>query len=656
MDARAHRVLEADPDGLIMPRIYLGTPDWWLKAHPDELQLLHDGTTVYPKSVRTPVPKETAFPSIASARWREESAQGLRRLIEHIQQSDYAAQIFGYTVTGLFTEEWYHWSSGSDLLAEYSPHMARAFRDWLRGEYGTVERLRDAWNDPSADFDSVAVPKQAERVGDRAKTFRDPAREMPVIDFYRFYNEIIPETIDYFCKTAREASGGSKAVGTFYGYMFEFAGDPEFGHNALSRLLESPHLDFMMVTASYFNRQLGSGADYMRSPMTSVALHQKLWYHDADTVSYRFWEIMKGAKEGYGEGTIGNTAANLGVTRTPQETIWMYQRGAGFTLGAGVFQSFFDLHGGYFDDPQLMAEIKRLNALFEQSKQYDRSSCSQILVISDERSCAYTTFRSPLLRQSLQPPQPELTKVGAPHDSILVDDLALLDTDPYRLVIFLNAYHLTDRQRALIRHKLLCGGKTVVWSYAPGLFNGPRADPEQMAALTGLRIVPSEDETRVAPRIALVESDHPLSQRLKAAGLSTIGPEGTSGKLFSVHDSGAMVLGTLPGSTAATLAMKVMDGWISIYTITPTLPAAFYREVARAAGVHIYNEADDTLYVSRCYLTLNVDKAGLRTLRFPQRCDVFDPFTGERLHAGVTQFTQEFQAGETRIVRWAASR
>ena len=65
---------------------------------------------------------------------------------------------------------------------------------------------------------------------------------------------------------------------------------------------------------------------------------------------------------------------------TPQETIWQYRRGAGFVLGNGIYQSFFDLHGGYFDDPALMAEVQRLNRVLDDSKQYDCSSVAEILV------------------------------------------------------------------------------------------------------------------------------------------------------------------------------------------------------------------------------------------------------------------------------------
>jgi beta-galactosidase len=362
---------------------------------------------------------------------------------------------------------------------------------------------------------------------------------------------------------------------------------------------------------------------------------------------------QRGWKEGYGQGTIGNTGKMLGVTENALQSTWQYRRGAGFTLGAGVYESFFDLHGGYFDDPKLMEEVKHLNSVFDESTQYDRSSCAEILVVSDETSCSYAGFRSSFLEQSMQPPQPILVKIGAPHDSILVDDLALLDTNRYKLILFLNAYHLTDAQRELIRRKALLPGKTIVWCYAPGLFNQNRTLPEAMAALTGFKIVPAGDETRVAPRIALIESGHPLSRKLKAAGLTVIGPEGKSCKLFSVQESDATILGTLPGSGAATLAFKQVDAWNSIYAITPALPAAFYQVLARRAGVHIYNNnTDDTLYVSKSYLTLSANRAGSRTIKFPTRCDVFDPFTNQRLYQSVTEFTRDFQDLETLIVRY----
>jgi len=650
LDEIAQRVLEASPRALILPRIYLSSPAWWVERNLDECQVLSHGGRHY-REGRGHGRDGNAFPSLASAKWRDDTAAALTRLIEHMQASGYGDRLFGYMLTELMSEEWYHWSIHTGELSDYSVHAAHAFRDWLRRKYRSARRLRDAWGRPIATFDEVVPPSAEERLAGRGeRTFRDPAAEMPVIDWYQFYNELVPDTMEVFLRAAKEASGFRKVVGAFYCYLFEFGGDPEFGHNAMSRLLRSRHLDFVMVTASYHSRALGSGADYARSPITSVGLHGKLWYHDNDTVSFRYDEVNASNPD---RPAVERYRRELGVTATAEETIWQYRRGAGFVLGHGVYQSFFDLHGGYFDDPRLMEEVARLNRLLGASVDQDLSSVSQILVVSDETSCSYATFESNLLQQSLQPAQAQLAKAGAPHDSILLDDLGRADLSRIRLVIFLNPFHLTSAQRALIRRRVLRDGRTVVWCAAPGLFDGTRRSPEAMSRLTGIRLEETGRRARarveLTPRaMAFLERWAPTAEPAPAA---LMGGEHVWTDAIAARDPAALVLGCREGTVDAALATKEMPGWRAVFSLNPALPSRWLRALARSAGAHIYNDRDDTLYASRQSLCVNADGAGERVLCFPSPVDLFDAVSGQLLCRDATAFARFLRDKETLLLR-----
>lgn len=43
---QAKRLLKANPNALLVPRIQLDPPPWWLARHPDAKVVLHTGETV----------------------------------------------------------------------------------------------------------------------------------------------------------------------------------------------------------------------------------------------------------------------------------------------------------------------------------------------------------------------------------------------------------------------------------------------------------------------------------------------------------------------------------------------------------------------------------------------------------------------------------
>jgi hypothetical protein len=99
------------------------------------------------------------------------------------------------------------------------------------------------------------------------------------------------------------------------------------------------------------------------------------------------------------------------------------------------------------------------------------------------------------------------------------------------------------------------------------------------------------------------------------------------------------------------MAWRSFPNWNSVYAISPDLPPAFYRELARQAGVHLYSEKDDTLYVNQSLITLHARDDGERTLRFPEAVTLSDALTNESLNTSTSAHTLNMQRGETRLIR-----
>ncbi len=665
LDTCARNILEACPGALIMPRIYLQAPEWWKDQHPEELMILDHGGAKIVEPFKAGVAKPgQCFESIASARWREEGGAALAKAIEHIQASDWADRIFAYEFSGLATEEWYYFTVNQEHnLGDYSEHMRRAFAQWLETKYGAPEALAAAWGKPGLDFPSVAIPSREERIADRDKTFRDPATQMNVIDFYLFYNDMVPDTIGYFAHVIKTASKGTKAVGTYYSYLYEFRGNPEFGHNATHALLECPDIDFICAPPDYLDRKPGGFEGYRR-PYLSGTLNGKLWFHDNDSVSFRIREVM--AQHHFDENGLKEMEMyHPEGGATAQASIWDYQRSAGFVLHEGIYQGMFDLHGGYYDHPQLIQGIRPILDLLDRAKDTEQTSVAQILVVADEASCSYMGFQidrgddpwNSGLGADLAQFQPGFLRCGAPFDSVLLEDLSKTPVEPYKLIVFLNTFHMDDAAREFVNTRLKKDGRSLLWIYAPGLFNGNGSSVEAMQQLVGMQAAPSADESFVPAQFELTpEGSQWMSAQQVEPTTGAIGSVAKNRKVFAVEDASTEVLGKQLASNTAAFARKDMGEWTSYYAITPVFSPEIVRALAKASGVHVYSEANDALYVNKSYITVHAAAEGSRTLTLPQASDISDAFTGELLYERASVLNLSLMRGQTVVLRYTAAK
>ena len=632
LDERAKTILDATPEGMLLPRIYIDAPIWWCEAHPEEMMLLDDGSASFGEKLFA-LAREGNYPSLASERWRQDMVMALGKVIDHVEASDYGDRVIGYQLSGQKTEEWYHWSMNTPPLGDYSSHMVDAYRRWLADRYGDDDTLRHAWSQPDARIATAEIPSREARYGDQDQTFRDPVAEAAVVDFHRFWQWIMVDTIEHFAHAVKVKTNSTKIVGAFYSYTFEFTELAEdAGHLGTGTLQRSPDIDFIMAPSSYFDRNL-PGKPYFRAPIASLQHHGKVFWNDFDQVSYKYYDKLKD------DPNLKTWEYQMGLTQTPEEFVWMNRREVGMELGPGVQLAHFDIHGGYYDNETIMAGVRELIDLRREALDLpERGSRAQILLLVDEDSEHYYSFRNPIMRELLSEQIAQMPFV-APYDTALLSDLPELDTSRYRLVLVLNSARVTRAMRKTIARKLKRGQKTLIWCHAPGYIDEDGADVDNIADLTGIRVR------------TLGEGDRRSATASGRGRVSRDALKVPRGLAFCVDDDRAESLARLDDGTVVA-GRRDLDEWTSIFTAAIPLRAALLKQVAREAGVHIYcDDPDIAVFANEHYVTAcNDGRAEDVALRLPGRATVSDAVTGEALAQGADSILIPMRSKEVRIL------
>jgi len=627
IDRQAAEILDSDPEARFFPRLYLLSPQWWDERHPDDL-------VTYDPGDGKPVPFWHAAgkraPSWASEAWRQDTAQALRRYLRHVQASPYADRVIGYHLASGTTEEWMQWGSNENQWVDYSPANLAKFRGWLREKYGSDAALQQAWGDPRVTLATATIPTQAQRAASEVGILRDPQRAMPCIDYVRYNSWLVADTIAYLARVVKEETARRALVGVFYGYVLQLAGEQReqnAGHLALQQVWSLPDVDFITSPSSYMFRQLGTGYSHFMSLTDGVKLHGKMWFDENDI---RTWLTL--------EGNIGDA----GKTATYEETRLHQQRELGNVLANACGMWWFDMSGGWYDDPRIMADISTLKRAADAALACDRTPVAEVAVVVDDASSAYLQPGNRLSHHLLVRQLPELGRMGAPFALLHPADLE--QAPDYRMYVFLNLVAPTPQERRLIRKKVCRAGKVAVWVWAPGLIRDERICEQAMADLTGLDLALDSQ-----PGTFRVTVGGPEAWVGEAAGMQ-YGLDASFAPLVWVRDAAATALGTLADGRCG-LAAKDCGGWTSVYSSAPELPAALLRALAQRAGVHLYAPLGDVVYASRGLLAVSVNEAGRRTIRLPRPADVYDLYENREVGRNLTSFTADLPAAGTRLYR-----
>jgi len=604
--------LLADPDAYIFSRSGWGAPEYWIDLHP-ECELVVHGDT-----------RDVSF---ACEAWKEYIIGRWTRRLNYVKNLPYGNRLKLHLIGAGLMGEWH--IPTADCL-DHTQSCTDAFRTWLKAQYKDVEALRKAWVDDSVDFETAATPTSDEMRYGRDKDlflFYDPAKSRKALDFFRFYNDMTADTIIRFARAIKQVTPDT-ICGPFYGYQLAWAtyATPLHPTYAFTKLFESDAVDFVSSPLAYRDRGLG-GHSATQGVHDSARLHGKLVISEVDSPGH----------------VKPDGPHRRDVYR--REFAWSMIKGFGLWWGASVNS---DAEKGIHGEPRcpyILETIQECQRIGNFALETNRSQVAEIALVFDEESFFYTggaAFYGPLLHGMRE----AVSRVGAPHDLILLDDLALSNCPDYKVYVFLNAWRLTEGQMEMIDRKVKRGGATALWMYAPGFVSEDGLDVSGAEKATGIKLAYDAVKAPLAVRLEAAESD---LLRGMSVGLVVGDKDAVAGPLFYCEDVDVEVLGALTANGKPGLVVKRFPEWTSIWCGADLLPVELLRNICAESGVHVYCETGDFVCANAQWLCIHTKEDRTATFTLPKESSVYDAFDRTLVAENTDRFEMEIPAYTTKL-------
>ena len=372
--------------------------------------------------------------SFSSQKWLRDAGEALRRLIRRIEDGPYGNRVPAYHIA--------YGASGESCLwgrcnvhdnADYGITNRKAFFDWGMKKYGSLEALREAWHQPFLARENAEVPPPSHKEGairNMNEFMRSAPEDRICTDYDLFMSDVNMDAMEHFGKIVKKETNG-KPVGAFYGYFLEVARSTYTGYNGIERFMKSPWVDFIAAPKREGGGEMSVAQSINRS---------KLWMDELDNRTF----LANG---------VGIEYKSSGLEET-KAIMW---REAAKNLSHGSSFWWMDLGGGWYDSPDLLAEIARIEKTSAKIRGRKRESISS------------------------------MNRVGAPYDLYRMNDLETLDLTPYKLILFLNPFRVQSGQWKRISARFP-ENVTLLWNYAPGMILDDVCKAENIGIFTGFEV------------------------------------------------------------------------------------------------------------------------------------------------------------------------
>ena len=571
------KFLNSAPTAKFALLIQLDTRQWYLNENEDAVDSFKNLTLM-----------------CKDEKWRSSASSFLKSIIEFVEK-EYPDRVYIAHIFAGHTCEWYSYYPKGGF--ENNERLVKNYADY----FGAAEKM----------------PSYDELFKSDNGIFRHPRLQKKAVDFWRFYSEIIVDTIGFFAKKVKEITNGRMLTGCFYGYTMCFFPSYVRGHNAFHSLLCCEDIDVIFSPSAYSPFRLMESSNAFNIAIDSIKLHKKLYIHEIDNTTSL---------------TKGNKFADLlqGLHQRPEnveDSVTYLKRDCARALEHGAGYWWFDMWGGWYDDKTLMENMSKIKKASEVIYEAGTESVSEIAVFIDSYSQLCLADDNPLAsaggdygavnahKQNVYLQQEGLNNIGAPVSYFDLNDILnpSFPHQKYKLYIFPDLYAPSkevSEKISLLRKER----KSFVFIHAPGYIGENDYSFENMKKLTGFNF-------RIADEISgkTVSSDN-----LSWGGEKNISP------LFTITDNDCEIIGKYEESGLVAAAVKKNEKTIDAWFGSGNVPGSILREIALEAGVFIYSKSDIPLYINKSMLGIYSHKGGKYEIMLPDDELLIDLYNEEK--------------------------
>ncbi len=596
LEEKIGAVLKNVPDASIMVHLWINELNEFMEKNPDEGIGYATGPADNSRKKEDllwhslDVGGRKIAPSYASEPFRKELYNYAAKFAEYVKGRPWGKRMVAVRITNGCYSEW-HYFGMAGHMPDTGKAMTKAFKQFARNKYKTVDALRKAWHDDKVTFDTITVPGIEERWGKKRYLRDSGSADRKVMDYYICHQQMIADSVIIAAKAVKDVLP-DVLVGTFYGYVFGMAGFPSEGQTLyLDKVLSSPYVDFLSSPYCYGAPARFMGGDgLLRLIPETFIRYKKLAINEEDTRTY----LMPKPRQ-YTNVTNADESAEIFLRDYALHSL----QGVGDQLVDFGYQT----PRMWFNDPKILTAIHTGVNTYLDIRDNIRPQPNKIGVIYDVKNQylhSHPVVYTQAFNQMLADGQVHaLNKSGYPYDLMTLEDY-LASSNKYTTLVFLNAMTLSEKERAVIKQRTSEKGVSTIWIYAPGLVTESKWSEAAMKELTGM---------------TLKVKDAVLPMSLNISKLGTIGSEkvAESPRIY-VDDKSANAMGFYSDKTVG-MAKKGSH----IFSAVPINKPEIWAELLKASGAHAYTKPGIFVYAVNPYILVHVGKAGSYEISLPAK-------------------------------------